>query len=81
MEDVSFFWRIHSGYSCLALATELCSSNTHIFDLEKLKFCLDFVAKYPQSIGLQKETRNIPQKGHWMANEPHVITMIQKLFT
>jgi len=73
-----FFGESKSDIGVLALATELCSSDSHKFDLTKLEFCLDYVLRHPNQIGLKKEEGNVSQKGLWRANEPHVITMITK---
>lgn len=77
--DTHFFGETIADIAVLGLATELCPSNAQKFDLEKLQFCLDYVSKHPERIGLQKEERNIPQKGMWRANEPQVIATITKL--
>lgn len=74
-----FFGESKGDIGVLALATELCASDNENFDLEKLRFCLDYVSSQPEQIGLQKEERNVPQKGLWRANEPHVIATITKL--
>lgn len=71
-----FFGESVADIGVLCLATELCSSDKDKFNLEKLQFCLDYVSRYPESIGLEKETGNIPQKGYWRANEPQVIATL-----
>jgi hypothetical protein len=73
-----FFGKTIEDIAVLAMATELCPSDNQRFDLAKLKFCLDYVAKNPQHIGLEKEERDVPQKGYWRANEPQVIAIITK---
>ena len=73
-----FFGESKADIAVLALATELCSSDSREFDLTKLQFCLDYVARHPHQIGLQKEVGNVTQKGLWRANEPHVIAIIKK---
>lgn len=73
-----FFGESKADVAVLALATELCSSDSHTFDLAKLQFCLNYIAQHPDKIGLQKEEGHLPQKGLWRANEPHVIAVITK---
>lgn len=74
-----FFGETVADIGVLGLATELCSSNTDKFELAKLQFCLDYVSRYPESIGLEKEMGNVPQKGYWRANEPQIIVTLTKL--
>jgi hypothetical protein len=73
-----FFGESIEDIAVLALAAELCPSNQEPFDLSKLQFCLEYVLRYPERIGLQKEERNVPQKGMWRSNEPQVIATITK---
>ncbi|MFA5959823.1 MAG: hypothetical protein WC785_04840 [Tatlockia sp.] len=73
-----FFGKSKADIAVLALATELCSSDSDLFDLTKLQFCLNYILQYSSQIGLQKEMGNVPQKGLWRANEPHVIAIITK---
>lgn len=73
-----FFGESKEDIAVLALAAELCPSDDEPFDITKLQFCLDYVLKHPERIGLQKETREVPQKGLWRANEPQVIAEITK---
>jgi len=74
-----FFGKSIADIGVLGLATELCSSNMDKFELAKLQFCLDYVARHPESIGLEKETGNVPQKGYWRANEPQVIATLTRI--
>lgn len=76
--ETHFFGETIDDIAVLGLATELCPSDNEQFDLAKLKFCLDFVKRYPEQIGLQREEKNIPQKGLWRSNEPQVIANITK---
>ncbi len=62
----------------LALATELCPPDNNKFDIEKLQFCFDYISHNADRIGLQKENNDVPQKGLWRGNEPHVIAVITK---
>lgn len=73
-----FFGESQADIAVMAMATELCPSDTKPFDISKLKFCLDYVLHHPEQIGLEVETGNIPQKGLWRANEPQVISIITK---
>lgn len=54
------------------------NSDKSAFDTTKLQFCLNHVLQNSSQIGLQKEVGNVPQKGLWRANEPHVIAIITK---
>lgn len=74
-----FFGESIADIAVLGLATELCSSDKEKFDLAKLQFCLDYVLRYPESFGLEKEGADVPQKGRWRANEPQVIAILTKL--
>ncbi len=76
--ECHFFGESIEDIAVLALATELCPSNQESFDISKLQFCLDYVLRHPEKIGLQKEERNVPQKGMWRSNEPQVIATITK---
>lgn len=73
-----FFGKSPEEIAVLGLATELCPSDNKPFNLSKLQFCLDYVAHYPERIGLQKEERDVPQRGLWRADEPQVIAIIKK---
>ncbi|MDP1835738.1 MAG: hypothetical protein Q8K75_07400 [Chlamydiales bacterium] len=73
-----FFGESIADLGVLALATELCSSDEQLFDLNKLQFCFDYISHQGELIGLQKEEGNVVQKGLWRANEPHVISVITK---
>jgi hypothetical protein len=73
-----FFGKTIEDIAVLAHATELCPSNSEEFDIAKLQFCLDYISKYPERIGLQKEEKNVPQKGMWRANEPQIVAAITK---
>lgn len=77
-KESHFFGKTKEDIAVLALATELCVADDHLFDLTKLEFCLDYVSRYPERIHLQKETREVPQKGYWRANEPQIIATITK---
>lgn len=79
LRKTHFFGESIADIGVLGLATELCPSNTDKFDLAKLQFCLDYVSQYPESIGLERETGNVPQKGYWRANEPQVIATLTRL--
>lgn len=79
LRKTHFFGESAADVAVLGLATELCSANKDRFELEKLQFCLDYVSRHPESIGLVKETGNVPQKGFWRANEPQVIATLTKL--
>lgn len=76
--DCHFFGDSIEDIAVLALATELCPSNREPFDISKLQFCLDYVLRYPERIGLQKEEHDLPQKGMWRSNEPQIIATITK---
>lgn len=73
-----FFGKSIEDIAVLALATELCPSDSNQFDLSKLQFCLDYIKQNPERIGLVKEEGNVPQKGLWRADEPEVIASITK---
>jgi SAM-dependent methyltransferase len=73
-----FFGESIEDVAVLALAAELCPSNNDPFDLSKLQFCLEYITNYPERFNLQKEVRNVPQKGLWRANEPQIIATITK---
>lgn len=77
-KESHFFGETVADIAVLGLATELCPSDRNKFDLTKLEFCLDYVTKHPDRIGLQKEEGNVPQKGMWRAKEPEVIAVITK---
>lgn len=79
LRKTHFFGQSIADIGVLCLATELCSSNKDKFDLTKLQFCFDYVSHYPEKIGLEKETGNVPQRGYWRANEPQVITTLTRL--
>jgi len=73
-----FFGDTIEDIAALGLATELCPSDSDPFEIDKLKFCLNYVKENPNRIGLVKEERNVPQKGMWRANEPQVLATISK---
>lgn len=73
-----FFGKTPEDIAVLGLATELCPSDPNPFEISKLQFCLDYVSRYPERIGLQKEEREVPQRGLWRANEPQVLSTITK---
>lgn len=73
-----FFGRYIADIAVTALAAELCPSDKNPFDLRKLKFCMDYVIDHSDRIGLQIETKDVPQKGMWRANEPQVLATITK---
>lgn len=73
-----FFGETVEDIAVLGLATELCPSNSETFDLTKLQFCLDYVSRYPERIGLHKVKNDTPHKGMWCANEPQVMATITK---
>lgn len=73
-----FFADTIADLGAAALAAELCESNENLFDIQKLEFCIEEILRNPSRIGLIQETRNIPQKGMWRANEPQVISIIIK---
>lgn len=77
-QQTHFFGQSIADIAVLALAGELCPNNDIQFQLEKLKFCYQYIVHHPESIGLQKEDRNVPQKGLWRANEPQVVAIISK---
>lgn len=79
LRKTHFFGESIADIGALGLAGELCSYNKDKFDIEKLQFCLDYVSSYPESIGLVKETGNVPQKGYWRANEPQVIATLTRI--
>ncbi len=78
LRPTHFFARSIADMAVIALAGELCSSDWNPFELEKLQFCWDHLVAYPQEFGLKKETRDVPQKGFWRADEPQVIAIITK---
>lgn len=78
LRKTHFFGESVADIAVLGLATELCLANKDKFELAKLQFCLDYVSRHPESIGLVKETGNVPQKGYWRANEPQVIATLTK---
>lgn len=73
-----FFGKSIDDLAVLALATELCPPDNNRFAIEKLEFCFDYMMHNPGKFGLQKENKDVPQKGLWRGNEPHVIAIITK---
>lgn len=73
-----FFGETVADIGVMGLAGELCPSNDEKFDIDKLKFCLNYVSEKPERFHLQKEQGEVPQKGLWRANEPQVIAVITK---
>lgn len=77
-QPTHFFGRSIADIAALALAGELCPSNEVSFEVEKLKFCYQYILQHSDSLDLQKEKRDVPQKGFWRANEPQVVAVIRK---
>lgn len=73
-----FFGETIADIAVLGLATELCSVDNDLFDLDKLRFCLDYVLRNGNRMGLTIEQRDVPQRGLWRAFEPHVMSVITK---
>lgn len=73
-----FFGDSIGDLAVLALATELSPPDNKRFDIKKLEFCFDYIIHNSERIGLQKENSNVPQKGLWRGNEPHVIAVITR---
>lgn len=71
-----FFGDTVEDLAVLALAAELCPSDNKPFDLSKLQFCFDYITRNAERVGLQKEQRDVPQKGMWRANEPQILATI-----
>lgn len=78
LRKTHFFGESIADIGVLGLATELCSSGKDKFELSKLQFCLDYVSRYPERIGLERETGPVPQKRFWKANEPQVIAILTR---
>lgn len=73
-----FFGESIADLAVLGLATELCPADHNLFDTKKLQFCFDYLTDYADRMGVQKESRDVPQKGLWRGNEPHVIAIITR---
>ncbi len=78
LRSTHFYARSIADMAVIALAGELCPSDSELFDLSKIRFCWDRLIEHPERYGLRKETRAVSQKGLWRADEPQVIAMITK---
>lgn len=62
----------------MCLIGELVAATDEIFDLNILKFCLNFVKEHPAEIGLCREERDVLQRGMYRCDEPQVVCVIEK---